>query len=123
VVIVEDEEKEAQYGCCTIQTRCISKSQAPVELAPAYKNKWANRWTSYWFYAPIAMIGMDAKREEVTTYDLASRMIDLAPELTKVSCDSASTSAYFQASRVITMRDALEEFVAANIWSCQPRWG
>jgi hypothetical protein len=27
------------------------------------------------------MIGMDAKREEVTTYDLASRMIDLDVDL------------------------------------------
>jgi hypothetical protein len=49
--------------------------------------------------------------------------VDLAPEPTKASCDSASTSAYFQASRVITTRDALEEFVAADIWPCQPRWG
>jgi hypothetical protein len=24
---------------------------------------------------------------------------------------------------VITTRDALEEFVAADIWPCQPRWG
>jgi hypothetical protein len=120
VVTIEDEEKEAQYGCCTFQTCRIRKSQAPVELAPAYKNKWANRWTSYWFYAPIPVIGMNAKCEEVTTYDLASRMIDLdvdlAPALTKASRDSASTSAYFQASCVITTRDALEEFVAVNIW-------
>jgi hypothetical protein len=56
VMTVEDEEKEAQYGCCTFQTRRINKNQAPVELAPAYKNKWANRWTSYWFYAPIPVI-------------------------------------------------------------------
>jgi hypothetical protein len=49
--------------------RRVNKNQAPVELAPAYKNKWANRWTSYWFYAPIPMVGMDAKREEVISYD------------------------------------------------------
>jgi hypothetical protein len=98
-----------------------------VELAPAYKNKWANRWISYWFYAPIPVIGRNAKREEVTTYDLASRMVDLnvdlSPELTKASRSSASTSVYFQASHVITTRNALEEFVAADIWPCQPRWG
>jgi hypothetical protein len=127
VINVKDEEKEAQYGCCTFQTRCIRKDQAPVELAPAYKNKWANRWTSYWFYAPIPVIGRDAKREEVTTYDLASRMVDLdvdpSLELTKTSRSSSSTSAFFQASHVITTRDALEEFVAADIWPCQPRWG
>jgi hypothetical protein len=39
VINVEDEEKEAQYGCCTFQTRPIEKDQAPVELALAYKNK------------------------------------------------------------------------------------
>jgi hypothetical protein len=77
VISVEDEEKEAQYGCCTFQTRRICKDQAPVELAPAYKNKWANRWTSYWFYAHILVIGRNEKWEEVTTYDLASRMVDL----------------------------------------------
>jgi hypothetical protein len=33
VINVEDEEKEAQYGCCTFQTRRIRKDQAPVELA------------------------------------------------------------------------------------------
>jgi hypothetical protein len=42
VINVEDEEKEAQYGCCTFQTRRICKDQALVELAPTYKNKWAN---------------------------------------------------------------------------------
>jgi hypothetical protein len=99
MVTVEDEEKEAQYRFCTFQTRRISKSQAPLELAPAYKNKWANRWTSYWFYAHIPVVGMNAKHEEVTTYDLASRMVDLevdlASELTKASRDSANMSAYF----------------------------
>jgi hypothetical protein len=111
VINVEDEEKEAQYGCCTFQTRRICKDQAPVELAPAYKNKWANRWTSYWFYAPIAVIGRNEKREEVISYDLASRMVDLevdlSPERSKASRTSASTSPFFQASHVITTRDAL----------------
>jgi hypothetical protein len=98
IIIVEDEEKEAQYGCCTLQTRHAGKNQALVELAPAYKNKWANRWTSYWFYVPIAVIGRNSKHEEVTSYDLVSRMIDLKVELllelTKASRTSASTSAF-----------------------------
>jgi hypothetical protein len=127
LVKVDDEDKEAQYGYCTFQTRRLAKNQAPVELAPAYKNKWANRWTSYWFYAPIAVIGRNSKQEEVTTFDLASRMVDLevelSPEPTKASRSSASTAAFYQATRVITTRDALEEFVAADIWPCQPRWG
>jgi hypothetical protein len=83
----DDEDKEAQYGYCTFQTCRVNKNQALVDLATTYKNKWANRWNSYWFYATIPVVGMDAKREEVITYDLASRMIDLdvdlAPELTK----------------------------------------
>jgi hypothetical protein len=124
---VDDKDKEAQYGCCTLQTRWVNKNQAQVELAPAYKNKWANRWNSYWFYVTIPVIGMDAKYEEVTTFDLASRMIDLdvdlAPELTKASRSSTGTSAFFQATHVITTRDALEEFVSAGIWPCRPRWG
>jgi hypothetical protein len=62
LVRVDDEEKEAQYGCCTFQTRRLAKNQAPVELATTYKNKWANRWTSYWFYAPIAVIGRNSKQ-------------------------------------------------------------
>jgi hypothetical protein len=123
-ITIDDEEKEAQYGCCTFQTRRSGKNQAPVELAPAYKNKWANRWTSYWFYAPIAVVGRNSKQEEVTSYDLASCMIDLevelSLELTKVSRTSARTSAFYQATHVITTQDALEEFVAAEIWPCQP---
>jgi hypothetical protein len=126
LITFHDEEKEAQYGCCTFQTRRLGKNQAPVELAPAYKNKWANRWTSYWFYAPIAVVGRNSKQEEVTTFDLASRMVDLevelSLELTKASRSSASTAAFYQATCVITTRDALEEFVAADIWPCQPRW-
>jgi hypothetical protein len=106
VVTVDDEEKEAQYGCCTFLTRRVSKSKAPVELARAYKNKWANQWTSYWFYAPILVIGRNSNREDVMTYDLVSRMVDLdfdlSPELTKASRTSASTSAFFQATHVIT---------------------
>jgi hypothetical protein len=63
----------------------------------------------------------------VTSFDLASRMVDLevelSLELTKASCSSASTGAFYWATCVITTWDALEEFVAANIWPCQPRWG
>jgi hypothetical protein len=76
---------------------------------------------------PIAVIGRNSHREKVTTYDLASRMadleVDLSPQLTKASRSSASTSAFFQATHVITTRDALEEFVAADIWPCHPQWG
>jgi hypothetical protein len=39
IITVDDEDKEAQYGCCTFQTRRVNKNQAPVELAHAYKNK------------------------------------------------------------------------------------
>jgi hypothetical protein len=49
--------------------------------------------------------------------------VELSPELTKASRTSASTGAFYQATRVITTRDALEEFAAADIWPCQPRWG
>jgi hypothetical protein len=49
--------------------------------------------------------------------------VDLAPELIKASRSSACTNTYFQATHVITTRDALKEFVAADIWLCQPRWG
>jgi hypothetical protein len=73
------------------------------------------------------VVGRNSKQAEVTTFDLASRMVDLevelSPELTKASRSSASTAAFYQASRVITTRDALEEFVAADIWPFQPRWG
>jgi hypothetical protein len=41
--------------------------------------------------------------------------VELAPELTKGSRSSASTSAFFQATNVITTRDALEEFSATVI--------
>jgi hypothetical protein len=47
----------------------------------AYKNKWANRWNSYWFYATIQVIGLNAQHEEVITHELASRMMDLEVEL------------------------------------------
>jgi hypothetical protein len=50
-------------------------------------------------YTTISVIGLNAKGEEVVTYDLVSRMVDLevelAPELTKGSRTSASTSAFF----------------------------
>jgi hypothetical protein len=42
IMTVDNEEKEAQYGCGTFQTRRPSTNHAPVELAPTYKNKWAN---------------------------------------------------------------------------------
>jgi hypothetical protein len=65
------------------------------------------------------VIGFNTQCEEVVTYDLASCMVELkvelAPELTEGSCTSISTTAFFQATRVITTRDALEEFVAAEI--------
>jgi hypothetical protein len=57
-------------------------------------------------------------------FDLVSRMVDLevelSLELTKASRSSASTTAFYQATRVITTRDALEEFVAVDVRPCQP---
>jgi hypothetical protein len=127
VLIVDGEEREAQYVCCTFQTQRINKNLVPMELAHAYKNKWANKWNSYWFYATIPLIGRNEQREEVTSYDPASQMTDLevqlVPELTKGSCSSESTSAYFQATHAIATRDALEEFVVADIWPSRPQWG
>jgi hypothetical protein len=38
IVTMDDEEKEAQYGCCTFQSRRINKNQGPLELSPVYKN-------------------------------------------------------------------------------------
>jgi hypothetical protein len=38
-LIVDGEEQEARYCCCTFQTWRINKNVVPVELAPAYKNK------------------------------------------------------------------------------------
>jgi hypothetical protein len=73
------------------------------------------------------VVGRNSKQEEVTTFDLASRMVDLevelSPELTKASRSSASTAAFYLVTCVITTRDALEEFVAVDIWPCPPRWG
>jgi hypothetical protein len=73
----------------------------------------------------IPVIGKNEKNKEVISYPLASQMQDLeveiAPELTKSSKTSPCTSAYYQASQVITSRDALEEFVAAGVWPSKPR--
>jgi hypothetical protein len=55
-LIIDGEEQEAQYGCCTFQTRHIIKNVVPVELAPANKNKRANKCTSYWFYTTILVV-------------------------------------------------------------------
>jgi hypothetical protein len=59
-IAIDDKDKEAQYGCCTFQTHRINKNQSPVQLAPAYKNMWANKWNYYWFYATILVIGLNA---------------------------------------------------------------
>lgn len=98
-----------------------------MELSPGYKNKWANKWNSYWFYVTILVVGRNEQNEEIISFDLASEMKDLevhlAPELTKSSQSSSSTSTYFQATHVITTRDALEEFVVAEIWLSKLHWG
>lgn len=36
-IIDDDDDKEAQHGCCTFQTHRINKNQPLVELAPAYQ--------------------------------------------------------------------------------------
>jgi hypothetical protein len=68
------------------------------------------------------VVGRNSNREEVTTFDLASHVVDmdvdLSLELTKASRTSANTSAFFQATHIITTRDALEEFVTTDIWPC-----
>jgi hypothetical protein len=49
--------------------------------------------------------------------------VDLVPELTKACHTSTSTSGLFQATKVTTTPDALEEFVAADICPYRLRWG
>jgi hypothetical protein len=36
-LVDDDDDKEAQHGCCTFQTHRINKNQPLVELAPAYQ--------------------------------------------------------------------------------------
>jgi hypothetical protein len=86
---------------------------------------WQDAWLIWKLICPLARTSASTSPFFQASHVITTHVITthFGSERSKASRTSASTSPFFQASHVITTRDALEEFVAANIWPCQPWWG
>jgi hypothetical protein len=112
---------EADYGCCTFNTRRKNSFQhiIHIQLALCSKMNLLNDWRSYWFNLKVDMSKVSGYTRP--TYPLYSPMAPMAAITTATynprtlgfrSCERA----FFLASSILIGRDAIEEFVAAQIW-------
>jgi hypothetical protein len=118
---------EARYMCCTFNTRRQNtrKGIMRIQIAPCCKTNFTKDWSSYWFYVKIDMSAISGyegsanpfstPKEALTAVSTASynhRAIDIR------NCESM----FHLASTIVSGRDLIEEFVAANIWPISHGW-
>ena len=104
------------YGCYTFAFH--KNLPSPVT---ASKNKWANDWSSHWFYHKVAL------DPETKTHPLVIDHIPALGDVPKVSSharaeDEALFALLQKLSKTFGTRDLIEEFVACSCFPVRAGW-
>ena len=105
-----------QYGCYTFAFH--KNLPSPV---PASKNKWANDWSSYWFYHKVTL------DPATRTHPLVVDSIAALGDVPKAAChvraeDEVLLSLLRKLSKTFRTRDIIEEFVACGCFPARAGW-
>jgi hypothetical protein len=109
-----------QYGCLKFH----AKRDGGPKLSLAVKNNWSMGWTRSWFYCRVSCLWSSEGGKSV--YALHSRMSTLdyivEPE---VECpeDDANNAPFIRAITTLGGRDAVEEFVACQMYPIATSFG
>jgi len=105
-----------QYGCYTFAFH----KNLPCPVA-ASKNKWANDWSSYWFYHKVTL-------DPITkTHPLVIDHVPALGEVPKVAChvraeDEPLLALLRKLSKTFSTRDVIEEIVACGCFPIRVGW-
>jgi len=105
-----------QYGCYTFAFH--KNLPSPV---PASKNKWANDWSSYWFYHKVTLDSVT--RTHPLVVDHISDLGDVPKASSNVRTeDEALLALLRKLSKTFSTRDLVEEFVACGCFPVKAGW-
>jgi hypothetical protein len=118
---------ESHYTCCTFNTRRQNtrKGLTRIQIAPCCKTNFSKDWSSYWFYVKVDM-------SEIPDYDGPALPLCSPIEEITATCIGPYNhraigfrnceSAFHLAGKILSGRDIIEEFFAANIWPISYGW-
>ena len=123
----DEEESEAQNGCCTFVPHKPNKKTGleKIVLSTTQKKKSEGNWVKFWFYAKIGFPNPEGSDEQ--KYPLASEIEvfhhTYHPTYNKRSPDFKSyLDAFKVACRVCGGRDIVEEYLVAKVWPLSAGW-
>jgi hypothetical protein len=96
-----------------------------IQIAPCCKTNFTKDWNSYWFYVKVDMSKIP--NYEGPAFPLSSPIEELIATCTAPYNHRAvgfrnCESAFHLAGTILSGRDIIEEFVAANIWPISYGW-
>jgi len=105
-----------QYGCYTFAFHKNLPS-----LVTASKNKWANDWSSYWFYHKVTLDSVT--RTHPLVVDHISDLGDVPKASSNIRAeDEALLALLRKLSKTFSTRDLVEEFVACGCFPVKAGW-
>jgi hypothetical protein len=120
---VDGVEVQGQYGCLNFQAK---RGSQLAKLTVSIKNKWFRAWSQAWFYCKVPLPRSSSLRQCKGIYALHSYMtgLDFATELS-FECldDDASDIAFVRATRTIDDQDAVEEYMACELFLLPASFG
>ena len=105
-----------QYGCYTF----AFPKNLPCPVA-ASKNKWANDWSSHWFYHKVELDPMT--KTHLLVIDHISALGDVPKVASHARAEDEALLALLQKlSKTFSMRDIIEEFIACDCFPVRADW-
>jgi hypothetical protein len=101
-------EMEPQYGCYTFAFQHTAPS--PVG---ASKNKWPGDWSSFWFYHKVPL-DPETKHHPLVVQKLGNLGDTPKVDVARIPANEAFMTVFREVSKVLSMRDIIEEFVACG---------
>ena len=109
-------EMEPQYGCYTF----AFQQTAPSPVG-ALKNKWSGDWSSFWFYHKVPL-DPETKRHPLVIQKLGNLGDTPKVDVARIPTNEAFMTVLREVSKVLSMRDITEEFVAYGCFPLKEGW-
>ena len=107
---------EPQYGCYTF----AFQQTAPSPVG-ASKNKWPGDWSSYWFYHKVPL-DPTMKRHPLVIRKLGNMGDTPKVDVDRVPANEAYLATLHGVSKVLSMHNITEEFVACGCFPVRGGW-
>jgi hypothetical protein len=120
---VDGVEVQGQYGCINFHVKHGSQR---AKLTVAVKNKWARAWMHAWFYCKVPLIRSPSPERGKGVWALHTYMTELnfmTDPPFDYPDDEVNDAAFIKATRTISGRNAVEEYMAYGLFRYQQASG